>query len=942
MKKIIVRAGFFTLIILITIFIFAAINVRPPNPVVGQELTFKAVSPERGPISCSNCRWDFGDGTTISGVANNQDVKHTYKDPGNYTVTINYNGCSDSPPPAETTPVNVTDTRSINVNPANPRVGQEINITINPVGGRSIKWEFGEGEQKTGQNSEKHTYKSGGNYTIKAYDFGGSSQTPVTATVNVNDNRKINVNPAQPKVGDEVTLTLSQAATQNIKWEFGDGEQKTGPPTEKHTYKSQGNYTVKAYDFNGTAQTPITKSVNVIDNRQINVNPMQPKVGDEVTLTLSQAATQNIKWEFGDGEQKTGTPTEKHTYKSQGNYTVKAYDFNGTAQTPITASVNVRDIRRVKVNPMQANVGQQVTLTLEHAAAQSIKWEFGDGEQKTGSPTENHIYKSQGNYTVKAFDFGGNVQTPLTANVNINDRRRIIMTPQNPQLGDNVIFTAQNFSSNNLSWQLDTGPMSTGTQFSHKFINPGNHKITVYEKIGNETLKKETSLNINDPRKVYWDPKRPKAGEIVRFDAFKFLGSSVLWNFGDGFQVMSEPDTKHIFQKQGNYRIIVVDRAGKDDKQFSYNIYVKEDPREVKAPPTQVKAGEEIFLKADNFYGNNIKWYFGDGKQIVSGAKVTHKYDKPGFYEVKAIDRSGKDKKEITLKLNVGPDPRELVASAPEVGIGEKVFFEAKNFYDNQVQWDFGDGIKKVDNKKVFHMYGKTGVFNVKAVDYKGKDDKTFTTRINVKVKKSHVSGLIISGGEIFFDDTKRNYSITTARSKTFGATIILKFEGSGTLTGYWTIDGKPYKLVNRNLSFGQSVKLNIKNIPNLISGLHTISFSYKSPKKGPKFKGYYFVSGGKDKVDIIKPVNDTIIKGKKVILEWEDIKDAETSIVRIADSIKKLLKKPDYVFEIIKENQKAVDFTNTDSKKFFWYVDVKDSKGNKIGSSEVSSFIIK
>jgi PKD repeat protein len=164
-----------------------------------------AVTPTSGPAplpvsataTCSDIDGDplsilisWGDGTTSSGATG----MHTYTNSGNFTVTVTATdpvgnaGTASQPVSVATT----TPTCSLQVSPTsgNAPLAVTVTATCSDAGNdlTTVQTDFGDGFYLTG-NAPKHTYVTGGSYTVTvlAHDKAGNTSQPATQTVNVSD-----------------------------------------------------------------------------------------------------------------------------------------------------------------------------------------------------------------------------------------------------------------------------------------------------------------------------------------------------------------------------------------------------------------------------------------------------------------------------------------------------------------------------------------------------------------------------------------------------------------------------------------------------------------------------------------------------------------------------------------------------------------------------------
>jgi PKD repeat protein len=198
--------------------------------------------------------WDFGDGTTATGVS----VSHAYTEDGTYTVTLTVTDDDDATATA-------TETKSVpNLPPvASFTDSAEIvstgdNIQFDGSGSYdndgtivSYMWDFGDGTTATGVTTE-HAYAENAEHSVTLTvtdDDGATDSFTVTKTV-------LNRQPVAQLTTNQTTVTINVAVQLDgsesydndgtivsYMWDFGDGTTATGVTTE-HTYEESGDYSV--------------------------------------------------------------------------------------------------------------------------------------------------------------------------------------------------------------------------------------------------------------------------------------------------------------------------------------------------------------------------------------------------------------------------------------------------------------------------------------------------------------------------------------------------------------------------------------------------------------------------------------------------------------------------------------------------------------------------
>src|SRR3984885_377499 len=233
----------------------------PYNGHIGSAISFNAggsSDPQGEPLT--NYAWNFGDGTTGSGVS----PSHTYTAAGAYSVSLTVTDTSNLSSSATTT-ASITAQAPV-PNAGGPyTAGPNVAVTFNGSGssdpqgeGLTYAWSVGDGATGNGVNP-KHTYTATGNYSI-SLTVTNPSDLSSTATTSAS----IAFQPPVPNVGGPYVGVPNVAVTFNgggstdpqgealtYAWNFGDGATGTGV-SPSHTYTAAGNYFVSLTVTNST------------------------------------------------------------------------------------------------------------------------------------------------------------------------------------------------------------------------------------------------------------------------------------------------------------------------------------------------------------------------------------------------------------------------------------------------------------------------------------------------------------------------------------------------------------------------------------------------------------------------------------------------------------------------------------------------------------------
>ena len=349
---------------------------------VGESITFDGSgSGDDGDIV--SYAWDFGDGSTGSGV----NPTHTYNTSGLFTVTLTV---TDDDGATAT----CTTTADINASPICDAGGPYSGLVGQPVqfdgSGSSdpdgtivnYAWDFGDGGTGSGPNPT-HTYNATGAFTVTLVVTDNDAATSTCeTTANIGEGNLPPIcdagGPYTGTVGVPVQFDGSGSSDPDgtivsYAWDFGDGNTGSGVnPT--HTYNAAGNFVVTlTVTDNDDASSTCTTTATISPVNQPPVcdanGPYQGDVNTPIQFDGSGSSDSDgtivsYAWDFGDGSTGTGVnPT--HTYTTDGNFiaTLCVTDDDG-AESCCEATVTVFPPSAVELSSFTASSGGG-TVTLQ-------------------------------------------------------------------------------------------------------------------------------------------------------------------------------------------------------------------------------------------------------------------------------------------------------------------------------------------------------------------------------------------------------------------------------------------------------------------------------------------------------------------------------------------------------------------------------------------------
>jgi len=275
----------------------ARFTFSPTSATINQDITFNASSSSvNNGVANGTFTWDFGDGTTGTGVTTTK----RYTRGGTMTVTLtatSNNGQTSTSSRAITIATALPpQAANFTFSPANPAINQDVVFTVSgtplpggpgvpgipgfpqqpgtpaPTQGTSYSWDFGDGTTGTG-NTLTHRYLRGGTFAVTlrvTSDTGLTAQTSRQLTVSTTlpaGSGNFVFSPTDPRPGDTVYFngSLSTIVDGTFTWDFGDGTTGTGMNTT-HVYTAERTFTVTMTVRNSLGQASTTSKIITVSD----------------------------------------------------------------------------------------------------------------------------------------------------------------------------------------------------------------------------------------------------------------------------------------------------------------------------------------------------------------------------------------------------------------------------------------------------------------------------------------------------------------------------------------------------------------------------------------------------------------------------------------------------------------------------------------------------
>ncbi len=651
--------------------------------------------------------WDFGDGTTSTGI----NPVHAYSLPGTYKVTLSVRDNSGKANDLATAEFDLVATYAPNQGPQvraggdrASYVGEIVEFdatpTTDPDGSLvSVEWDFGDGARASGQLA-RHTYQAPGSYTVSVLVTDDSARPNATSSSTFNV--VVTSAPNQPPVANVATEMRTttrdpivfdargasdlEGSITAFRWDFGDGKSSVQPLVE-HSYHVPGVYQARLEikDNSGLESGTVVHDIVVHVDDPTNSPPVaeagvdfSAKVGETVRLDGGNSADSDggvvgYEWDLGDGRKVSGQSPAVAWFEP-GQYTVTLTVADAAAGSPSTGvdSLTVTIIDADNVSPIArvepdrgAAIGESVAFTGKTSEDPDgsillYAWDFGDGTTAMGRDVV-HSYERPGTYAAiltLADDSGlANGKAVATRRIRVNDPPIANAGADQLVTASEVLFDAsasfdRDDKIQSYLWDFGDGESGEGRTAKHVYRTPGTFEVT---------------LSVTD-----------SSGTIRNVDTDTLIVTVNALPIADaGFDMQSIPGATVQFDGSRS-----------------------EDPD-----------GEIV----------SYTWNFGDGLS-AEGARVEHVYDRPGIYtvELTVADDTGhasaQDFSQIRVVVNAPP----TADAGPDINVapGEVFQLSAASSSDPDgslvgFRWDIAGSDTVLEGKQVSHSFDTPGFYTI-------------------------------------------------------------------------------------------------------------------------------------------------------------------------------------------------------------------------------------
>jgi len=689
-------------------------------------------------------KWIFGDSTTSTDI----NPVHVYTDAGQYTVTLiayNATGCQDSS--VQTNLIQLGPPQIQNIENL-PRMGcVPQTVTLNPVivspeAISSYIWDFGDGSTST-ETMPTHTYTKAGVYSVSliVVSSSGCSDTlnlPNSVLLGTKPNADFAADPLEVCSRKSVQFTdKSTGLITEWIWQFGDGQEST-EQNPKNVYLDTGYFDVNL--IVGQYQCYDTLTLEKYIHVEPPVALFTPRSSCETPFiyqfTDKSIGAKSYHWDFGDG----GVSTEespKHTYTSEGSFTVILTVTNGDCSSNDTALIDVIDETvSFNYNSASPNFCKYDSIHFfvnpyDTASLRSFFWDFGDGVVTSPSPRNDeiyHFYTEAGKYNpaLIVIDNNGCRDTLYTSTaVNIFGPNAAFSNP-----AGSCIFSTINFNDESTGdgthaitkWIWDYGDGTkqdtlASAPFTHTFNTTGLFNVLLKVTDNNgcyDSVVNNKAVQITQPVANFSADTLSCSDNDVRFiDSSSGVSLLYTWYFGDGNSTIT-PQPVHIYANEGAYdvKLVLHDKYGCADSLVKPQYVIVANPVASFSIQDSLFVCPPAVITPQNNSRNyrSFLWNFGDGNTSEE-AIPTHYYTQANNYNLELIVQGYGNCYDTIAQTVIVKGPSAKFSYAPLAACDSvNVFFKAPGKNIVQYIWDYGDGgIKITTDSAVNYTYTKRG-----------------------------------------------------------------------------------------------------------------------------------------------------------------------------------------------------------------------------------------
>lgn len=731
-------------------------------------------------------------------------VNHTYRQPGDYNVTVEAFNKYDSL--QQTISVRVLaplTSLHLLTSPAAPFVNQDVLFEAHPYPsgfGLTFSWNFGDGspERMAAPATIWHSFEKSGQYRVRVWAAHRLSQASSDMLVEVGRSivglRITSSGPSELGTATRINATVESGTDVQYSWDMGDGTvyQDWSLSYISHTFSREGNYTVTVTASNSASSTSSHISVEVYRFHITSIlTPDVVASGEQVSFhafVTGPVTRTCFHWDFGDDSSLVvmeQEPVIYHCYTRVGtfmlNLTVSGIASVDSFQSVVNVESRIISLNVTSSVPITA-LGDPVSFSARVIPAPDslhrywYSWDFGTGEHPLASsfPESTFIYTREGIYHVtvtarnKLGAANASVHVKVESPIGFITIHHSGKTGQALALNSIYCFTAMVSSgtATTLTWNFgDFSPKQQGSSICHSYNQAGNTTVTVTGE--NPISRQSATLHITvltpvTSLSILADRTVGEVGQVAIFRALLLAGDRVryLWAvcssciFKEGSSTL-----EHAFLVPGiaTVQVQVENAVSVDEAKVSIEIQEKIQGVHIHSKDVvrrrYVAASEQFTLTVDVDRGSNVtyRWVISNGSSHLfsaTGKSVTFSSNAIGslLVQVRAVNNLGQVAESIVLQVMDRIRGVMVKTHSKSVAVGTSVIFRilVSSGSDMLYTWYPGEGPKLLpSNHSSFSYVFLTPGFKVISVtvsNFLGSSNGSTELRVHVPVSGVEIS----------------------------------------------------------------------------------------------------------------------------------------------------------------------------------------------------------
>ena len=696
------------------------------------------------PISGGLINWDFGNGVSINSP--NGPITQTYPTAGVYNVCMNVYDSS-------MVGVLCTYCDSILINGCSATATQNpgnsyqytFNASLQWAANSFAFWSFGDGSSGLG-TSVTHTYAAPGTYTVTMFEQDSMGNVICNSTIAVTVTNSTGVScsfaytPGVPPSSSSVIFFQGASSMTNptYTWDFGDGSPMVTGSNPQHGYAAAGSYNVCVFVTDGIDSCNYCQVIPVTSSSsQCNFFTFPDSMNTSMIYFNGIPAGTNtvLTWDFGDGNTATGTNVT-HTYLAPGTYQVCMTEVNflgvvtcQTCQSVTVAGSGVPScLFSYSINPSNPNI---YIFSANYTPGANYYWNFGNGQTTSGSPTATAVYNAPGIYNVCLIVTGGGIIDTCCISITVGGSSGCSFSffPDSVNASTYYYNGTPSMSGSQLIWDFGDGTNTiTGTFVTHTYAGPGTYYVCMTEVDSAGTVICQYCQNVtvassgNCNFSISSNPGNPF---VVDFVAGSLIGTTFIWDFGDG-TVGSGQSNTHTYANPGTYTVCLSIGVGGAIVCTGCQTIVIASNSWCQASFTSVSLGlNAYFVNQSTIIPINVPplpppvnylWDFGDGSTSTLQFP-NHQYAAPGTYMVcltgSTVGCTSTYCDTIVIDTNItNPTTCNAYFVFTQTSPYNVVGVNLSSGINLNFAWDFGDGGTS-NVPYPIHQYNSTGSYMV-------------------------------------------------------------------------------------------------------------------------------------------------------------------------------------------------------------------------------------